>query len=94
MSSVYEMRWRLLLERLKEMQVRTEQVHMDEDCMRLVALVLALLNRHKVDGKGRCRCCRSRRGWWGRSGSRCVVLPLVSLHLLQSREMIGRTGNC
>lgn len=88
MSSVYEVRWRLLLERLKEMQVRAEQLHGDEDCIRLVALGLALLDRHKVDGKGRCRWCRSGRGWWGRRGHRCVVLPLVSWHLLQPREAI------
>ena len=72
---MYEMRWRLLLERLKEMEARAEQVHGDEECVRLVALGLALLNRHNVDRKVRCRWCRSGRGWWGRRGGRCVVRP-------------------
>lgn len=88
MSSVYEVRWRLLFERLEEMLARAEQAHGDEDCIRLAALGLALLERHKVDGKGRCRWCRSRRGWWERRARRCVVLPLVNWYLIQPREMV------
>ncbi len=58
---MYEVRWRVLRERVEETLARAEQLHSDEEFARLAALGLALLDRHKVDGKGRCRYCRSYR---------------------------------
>ncbi len=67
---------------------RAEHAHGDEECVRLAALGLALLDKHKVDGKGRRKWCRSGRGWWRRRGRRCTVLHVVSYYLEQPTNVI------
>lgn len=88
MSTVYEVRHRVLRERLNQM-VATAKWAPGEECVRLALLCLALLDRHTVDGKGRCRYCRTPREWWWRRSCRCTVLPIVSLYLEQPREFLN-----
>ncbi len=88
MSSVYEVRWRVLRERVEAILIRAEHAHGDEEFVRLAALGLALLDRHKVDDKGRCRCCRSYRGWRQRS-RQCTVFPMLSFYLCQPRRLFN-----
>ncbi len=87
-SSVYEVHWRVLRERLEQMAVAAERTN-NEDTMRLALCCLALLERHTVDDKGRCRWCRVRRGWsWLRFRQRlrrCTVVPLIGFYLEESR---------
>ena len=89
---MYEVRWRVLRERLGGTLARVEQEHGDEECFRLAALALALLDRHKVDDKGRCRWCRSGHGWgryFGRK-QRCLVNAALSFYLKQRRDVVWR----
>jgi hypothetical protein len=81
---VYQVRQRVLRERLADIVARAEERH-DEECARLAGLGLALLERHEVDGRGRCRQCPRRR--WRRR-NRCAVLALVSFYLEQSQEFL------
>jgi hypothetical protein len=86
-SGVYQVRHRVLRERLEEIAAAAERAQ-DDDGVRLALCCLALLERHAVDGKGRCPyCCLSRRRLWRRS-SRCTVLPLFSFYLEQPREFV------
>jgi hypothetical protein len=78
----------MLREKLNQMFATAKRGPHDE-CMRLALLCLALLDRHTVDGKGRCRHCRTPREWWRRRLCRCTVLPIVSLHLEQPREFLN-----
>jgi hypothetical protein len=50
-SSVYEVRQRVLRERLADILARAKECQ-DEECGRLAAFGLALLERHEVDGRG------------------------------------------
>jgi hypothetical protein len=84
---VYQVRQRVLRERLEDISAAVERGH-DEDGVRLALCCLALLERHRVDGKGRCRhCCRSRRIFW-RRGGRCTVIPLLGFYLVQSKKLL------
>lgn len=83
-----EVRHRILRERLKRVVATAEQERGDE-WWRLALLCLALLDRHRVDNKGRCRCCRTPRGWWRRRSQRCMVLSTVSFYLEQPREFLS-----
>jgi hypothetical protein len=67
----------------RRLQARAAHVGLviDGECARLALLCLALLERHKVSGKGLCRHCRTPREWWWRRSCRCAVLPVVSLSL-------------
>jgi hypothetical protein len=87
-STVYEVRHRVLQEKLNQMVATATRTRHDE-YVRLALLCLALLDRHTVDGKGRCRYCRTPREWWRRRSCRCTVLPIVSLHLEQPREFLN-----
>jgi hypothetical protein len=87
-SSVYQVRWRVLRERLAHVLVRAERAG-DDDLRKLAALALALLERHAVDGKGRCRYCRPPfRGWWSRRRRRCLVVPMLSVYLEQPGTIV------
>ncbi|MGH3930965.1 MAG: hypothetical protein ACRDTF_13425 [Pseudonocardiaceae bacterium] len=88
MSNVHEVRARILRERLKQAIAKAER-ELHDECWRLAALCLGLLDRHKVDHKGRCRYCRRPRGWWRRRSPQCTVLPIVSLYLEQPREFLS-----
>jgi hypothetical protein len=87
-STVYEVRHRVLRERLQQI-VATAKRAPDEESVRLALLCLALLERHKVNDKGRCRYCRTPREWWRRPSCQCTVLPIVSLHLEQPQELLN-----
>ncbi|MGH3976445.1 MAG: hypothetical protein ACRDS9_24465 [Pseudonocardiaceae bacterium] len=89
MSTVYKVRHRVLRQRLQQI-VATAKRTPHEEYMRLALLCLALLDRHTVNDKGRCRHCRTPREWWRRPSWQCTVLPLVSLHLEQPREFLNR----
>jgi uncharacterized paraquat-inducible protein A len=86
-SSVYEVRWRVLRERLERIAEAADRVQ-NEDGVRVALCCVALLDRHRIDGKGRCRRCRRRRGWWRRE-RRCTVLPLLDFYLEQPSEMVS-----
>ncbi|MGH3835778.1 MAG: hypothetical protein ACRDSF_08735 [Pseudonocardiaceae bacterium] len=89
MSKVYEVRHRVLRERLNQIVATAKRAPHDE-CVRLALLCLALLERHTVNDKGRCRYCRAPREWWRRRSRQCTVLPIVSLYLEQPREFLNR----
>ncbi len=89
MSNVHEVRWRVLRARLDGILMQAPD---GDELARLAALGIALLERHRVDHKGRCRSCRPTRGWWRRS-RRCVVLPLMSWYLEQPMCWSARTSS-
>lgn len=82
---MYQVRHRVLRERVDGVLARAEE-RQDEECFRLTLLVLTLLDRHAVDGKGRCRACRTRA--WRRRKGRCAVLALVGFYLEQPEPLI------
>lgn len=89
--TVHETRSRLLPERLEEALVRAQRPQADEEFDRLARLALALLDRHPVDRRGRCKCCR---GQWRR---RCTVLPLIGWYLEQPNRIVAEmseAGGC
>lgn len=90
MNKVYEVRHRILRERLKQ-AVTTADQELDDEYWRLALLCLGLLDRHKVDPKGRCQYCRRPRGSWRRRSQRCTVLPTVSLYLEQPRKFLSES---
>ncbi len=88
---MYEVRWRVLRERVGGTLARIEQAHSDEECFRLAALALALLDRHKVDDKGRCRvwgCSRWRCMPWGKRRT-CQVFVMVHFWVEQPLQILG-----
>lgn len=89
---MYEVRVRLLRERLEQMVTRAER-DLDDPCWRLALLCLALLERHELDDRGRCRYCRRPGRWCRRASQRCTVLPVVSLYLDQPREFLDTSDN-
>lgn len=88
MSTVYELQHRILRERLKQTVATAKRVP-NEECARLALLCLALLERHTVNGKGRCRYCRAPHEWWWRRLCRCTVVPVVSMYLEQPQEFLN-----
>ena len=88
MSNVYQVRQRILRERL-EQTVAMAELAPHEECARLALLCLRLMTRHKVDDKGRCQYCRTPREWWRPRSSQCTVLPIVVLYLEQPREFLN-----
>lgn len=88
MSTVHEVRYRVLQERLKHTIAAAER-DQDDTCWRLAMLCLVLLTRHQVNGNGRCRYCRTPRGWWRRRSHKCTVFPVVGFHLEQPRKFLN-----
>jgi hypothetical protein len=86
---VYEVRHRVLRERL-EQTVATAERAPDEECVRLALLCLALLERHQVTDKGRCRYCRPSREWRWSRWCLCTVVSVMSFYLEQPREFLSR----
>lgn len=84
-TPVYPIRHRLLRERLLELLRRIEiggEQAIDDDIVRLAVAALTLLDRHQLDGKGRCRRCRSFQPWWPfRKRQRCLVYTVISFYL-------------
>ncbi len=85
-SPWHDERWRLLWERLKKMLEHAEQTRDDDELVKLAMMGLALLDRHRVDRRGRCRYCRSGRRL--RRKRQCTVVPVVSLYLEQPRQLL------
>lgn len=80
---MYQVRWRVLRDRLTHVLARAEREG-DDDLRRLATHALALLERHAVDANGRCRYCRPLfGGWWHRKRRRCLVVPMLSVYLEQ-----------
>ena len=91
MSSVYEVRRRVLRERLVSVLRRAESVEvmpLNDETIRLAAGALTLLDQHQVDDKARCRRCRHS-GRWARFGrkQRCLVYAVLSLYLEQPMDV-------
>jgi hypothetical protein len=88
MSGMHGVRYRIVRERLTQDAASAADDEHDE-FLRLALLCLALLHRHEIDVKGRCRRCRTPGRWWPWS-RRCTVLPMLSLYLDQPREFLTR----
>ncbi len=86
---MYQLRWRVLVlrERLEQMATAAEQTD-DDAGWRLAHCCLLLLDRHRIDGKGRCRRCRSRGRWWHRPTRQCSVVPILWFYMQQPRAML------
>lgn len=87
MSSVYELQCRVVRERLEQMAATAEQTD-DDAGLRLALCCLLLLDRHRVDDKGRCRWCRSRGRWWHRPRSKCSVVPVLWFSVQQPHDVL------
>lgn len=88
MSGVYDVRYRILTERLTQM-VSDAEDETNEPWLRLALLCLALLTRHGVDSRGRCHYCRVSRRWWLPRSRRCTVLPVIGFYLEQPRQFLS-----
>ncbi|MGH3975819.1 MAG: hypothetical protein ACRDS9_21185, partial [Pseudonocardiaceae bacterium] len=68
MSTVYQVRHRVLRQRLQQIVAAAKRTPHEEyvrlALLCLALLCLALLDRHTVNDKGRCRHCRTPREWW------------------------------
>ena len=106
MSSVQELRWRLLWERLikvygevqrHEAQTLPLGLAPDDNAellMRLTGAALAFLEWHSVDGKGRCRVrgC-SRPPWpWLRKRRTCQIRVIIQFWVVQPVEIVEKVG--
>ena len=91
---MYEVRWRVLRERVVAVlrQAKSgDTVLFEDEIVRLAGGALALLDWHRVDGKGRCRRCRHS-GRWGclSRKQRCLVYAIFSFYLEQRAEAVWR----
>lgn len=86
-SSVHQLRWQVLRERLSGMGAVAVRA-CDEETARLALCCLALLDQHEVDGKGRCRRCRTPQMWWPWT-RRCSVVRTMGFHLLQPARLLA-----
>lgn len=106
MSSVPELRWRLLWERLLKVY---QEAHRHESptlrlglasddnaefLVRLAGAALAFLEWHAVDGKGRCRvrgCSRGRWSWL-RKRRTCQIFVVIQFWVGQPVEIVEKVG--
>jgi hypothetical protein len=72
-----------------EQTVATAERAPDDECVRLALLCMAVLERHEVTDKGRCRYCRPPRNWRWRRGHVCTVVSALSFYLDKPREFLG-----
>ncbi|MGQ0776255.1 MAG: hypothetical protein ACT4NY_17815 [Pseudonocardiales bacterium] len=106
MSNVEEVRWRLLVEdvgkvyrvvRSRAAETLPEGSPPDQNVeilLRLAGAVLALLDWHAMDGKGRCRvpgCARWRWLPW-RKRRTCQVFVMVHFWMRQPPSIVQKTG--
>jgi len=65
-----------------------------EQVVRLGVAASMLLERHQVDGRGRCRGCRTRLRWRLRRNEPCTVQAVLDLCLNESLDLVWRqVGN-
>ncbi len=101
-TTTYQMRHRLLRERVvallsapglaaEDNPAGGRDRQADKQLVRLVGAALVLLERHQVDGAGRCGVCR-RNGWPRRFRRRrqCSVFGVLSFFLDESLELVWR----
>ena len=103
MSSVWETRYRLLVETLEKLVERLgdEQAHtpaeLTEQTVRIVVGALTLLRQHHVNKRGQCRYCGwTRRSWrFWRRRPRCTVFRTLHFALGQPADVVLflRTGS-
>lgn len=96
MSTVWQTRHRLLLERFDDAvdqfcgQVRAEPELVEEQAVRLVAATVLLLQQHRLNNRGQCRFCGwTQRKWrmW-RPRPRCTVFQTVDHTMSQGLEVV------
>lgn len=105
MSSVHELRWRLILERLRQVYRKAQDQQAqrllkglcpdenEEMLLRLAGLALTLLERHAMDAKGRCLvpgCSPRRRVPW-RKWRTCRIFVTAQFWVGQPLRIVQRT---
>ncbi len=96
MSNVWETRNRLLLERLERLvgQLRNAEpipaTALEEQTVRLLAVVIMLLRKHRVNKRGQCRYCSWRIMTWrlGHGRPRCTVYRSFDFAMSQGLEQV------
>ncbi len=97
MSSVWETRYRLLLEQLEELanQLRSkgpvDPPALEEQTMRLLIGVITLLRQHPVDKRGQCKYCgRTKRRWrFWRRRPQCTVRRSLDFAMRQPLDVVS-----
>ena len=95
-SDVWETRNRLLLERLEKLvgQLRSEEslpaAVLEEQTVRLLAAMVMLLRRHRVNKRGQCRYCSWRIMTWrfGRRRPECTVYWVLDFAMYQRLDIV------
>jgi len=62
----------------------------NEQIVRLSAAALVLLERHQMNGNGRCQACRTRSRWRLGRKEPCIVQVVLSFCLDESLELVWR----
>jgi hypothetical protein len=96
-SSVWETRYRLLVEtleniveRLHNEEVRTASAESTEQTLRVLMGVITLLKQHRVNKHGQCRYCGWTRWYWQfwRRRPQCTVFRSLNFVLRQPVEVV------
>lgn len=98
MSSVQEVRHRLLLEQLEQWVERfsgekpVEPEEVKELAVRLLATAAMLLKQHQVNKRGQCKFCGWRRWSWRfwKRRPQCMVFSTLSFTLEQELAVVWR----
>ena len=80
-----------LLERVLASDLVSDPVAVERQVVRVVAALVWLQQRHRVDADGRCSICRTApRGWWWPWSKRttCTVYKALSFHLRQPDRFV------
>lgn len=96
MSNVWETRNRLLLEQLERLVGKlrsTEPIPaaaLEEQTVRLLAAVVMILRKHRINKRGQCRYCRWQvMTWrWGHGRPRCTVYRSLDFAMSQGLEQV------
>lgn len=96
MSSLHEVRWRLLTEQLDALtdwlseEVEPEPHAVEEQAVRLLATAVQLLRQHAVNKRGQCKFCGWTRWKWRfwRRRRPCTVYRTVDRALGQGLDVV------
>lgn len=96
MSSIWQTRYRLILEWLEELVNRLsgeepiEQAVVEEQAVRLLMGAVRLLREHEVNKRGQCRCCGWPRWKWPfwRRRRRCTVFSALGFAVEQNLDTV------